>query len=249
MSLILDALKKAEQDRHAGQAPALDEMLIRPSRVSARRPEHQQQDLLLMAAIVAALLFAVVGITYWLWPSSATTAPAAIAAATSAPAPVPATTMSEPEQPAPALRIDPERLAAPFSEEGLDLADTGASEASTMDDLEGDSSAKQPRRQSTDELAMQPALATEQPAPASEPIKPSARPLKQMPASYRNEFPRLVVDVHVYDDNPLRRFVLINSKKYRENDTLIDGPRVTEIAPDGIVVEYRGSQVLLELPR
>ncbi len=70
-----------------------------------------------------------------------------------------------------------------------------------------------------------------------------------MPASFRSEFPKLVVDVHVYDDNPLRRFVLVNGKKYRETDTLLDGPRIVEITPNGLIVEQRGSQVLLELPR
>ena len=244
MSLILDALKKAEQDRHAGQAPVLDEMLVRPTRLAARRPHHQQQDMLLVAAITTAVLFAGAGIVYWLWPSAA---PAPISqpamhAPVIEPAPVEVST------PAPALRVDPERLQAPITdvpEDQLDIADTGASEATTMDDLEGDSTLSARRKPQVSNV---PAESAPQPVPPVEPAVPSARPLKQMPPSFRSEFPKLVVEVHVYDDNPLRRFILVNSKKYRETDTLLEGPRVVEIAPDGVVVDYRGSQVLLELP-
>jgi general secretion pathway protein B len=70
-----------------------------------------------------------------------------------------------------------------------------------------------------------------------------------MPPAFRSEFPRLTVDVHVFDSNPLRRFVMLNGKKYRETDTTLDGPRIIEITPEGVVLEHRGSQVLVELPR
>lgn len=246
MSLILDALKKAEQDRHAGQAPVLDEMLVRPTRVVHRRAQQQQQDLLLVVAIAAAVLFAAAGIAYWLWPSTPTTAPEQ---QTSAPAAVdssPAQATSA--EPVPALRIDPERLQAPLAdvpEAQVDLADTGASEASTMEDLEGDSRQRTRRIPASAELQSEPPASIIAAPTAAE---SSATPLKQMPPSFRNELPKLVVDVHVYDENPLRRFVLVNGKKYRESDTLLDGPRVVEITPDGVIIEHRGSQVLLELP-
>lgn len=249
MSLILDALKKAEQDRHVGQAPVLDEMLVRPTHVVHRHVNRQPQDVALVAAIAAALLFAVAGILYWLWPSTMQK-PAistSLPAVKNAPIQV---APSGPTEPAHALRIDPERLSAPLAdapEEPFDVADTGASEASTMEDLENDGG-QQSRSQRV--LPIEPLPET--PAATivtTPPAAPSARPLKQMPPSFRNEFPKLVVDVHVYDDNPLRRFILVNGKKYREADALLEGPRVIEIAPDGVVVEHRGSQVLLELAR
>ena len=249
MSLILDALKKAEQDRHAGQAPVLDEVLVRPTRMPQRRAQQQQQDLLLVVAIAAAMLFAAAGIAYWLWPSTAPAAPAPPASAAAAANPAPVQTTTTEEEPASALRVDPEHLQAPLAdapEEPFDLADTGASEASTMEDLEGDSSPRANRKPASAEPALEPSAPI---IAAATPAAPSATPLKQMPPSFRNELPRLVVDVHVYDENPLRRFVLVNGKKYRETDTLQDGPRVLEITPDGVIIEHRGSQVLLELPR
>lgn len=258
MSLILDALKKAEQDRNAGQAPALDELLVRPTMARpARRGRNDQRDMLLMAAVIAALLFAAAGLVYWLWPSHATPQPEA--ATTAAPDAESAQAAAEP---APALRVDPERLAPPLGdapEERLDLGDTGASEASTLDELDGEAA---PARRSVPPLIartepsappttpVESAPAPAEPPPAAKPPpEPSVRPLKEMPPGFRSEFPPLSLDVHVYDGNPLRRFALINGKKYRETDTLVEGPRVLEITPFGVIVEHRGSRVLLELPR
>lgn len=251
MSLILDALKKAEQDRNAGQAPALDELLARPPTMAAlqrRGRRQQQQDTLMALAMAAALIFAVIGIAYWLWPRADQTAPptAALAPATS-----PASQLAQADA-APAL--------AELPNEAVDLTETGATEAFTMDDLDGEapavrhSPAPQPTAEPTSPEPS-PFIAPSEPEPAPEPVTIAApppvvavRPLKEMPPAFRNEFPRITLDVHVYDANPLRRFALLNGRKYRETDTLIEGPRVIEITPQGVVVEYRNSKVLLELP-
>lgn len=275
MSLILDALKKAEQDRHAGQAPVLDELLVRRAPPAARR-RNQQQDVAVLAAVIFAVLFAVAGVIYWLWPSRTEPAPSAAestpAVASAAPAAAPTEVAIEPPA---ALRVDPERLEAPVSdlpEDAVQTGDTGAAQAMTMDELDGDAPQRSPTKPPQNDVAApspsQPATAVNSsaiatapenppppvvaatsppsPAPATE---PAVRSLKEMPPSFRSEFPKLTVDVHVYDANPLRRFVLVNGKKYRETDTLLDGPRVVEITPVGVVLEQRGSRVLLELPR
>ncbi|MES2684980.1 MAG: general secretion pathway protein GspB [Pseudomonadota bacterium] len=256
MSLILDALKKAEQDRHAGQAPVLDELLVRRTPV-ARHRHDPQQEVLLAAAAIAALLFAAAGLAYWFWP-----VPQTAAETTAVPAPASSEAAASPGSP---LRIDPERLEAPIADvppDAVETIDTGAAEAMTMDELDGDT--PPPRKPAAAPVVMAPEAAAPvqvRPAPEPEPdvvatppppaapVEPAVRALKDMPPAFRSEFPRLSVDIHVYDDNPLRRFVLVNGKKYRETDTLIDGPRVVEITPDGVIVEQRGSQVLLELPR
>ena len=54
--------------------------------------------------------------------------------------------------------------------------------------------------------------------------------------------PRL--DVHVYDSNPQRRFLLVELKKYREGDTLTNGAVVEEILPDGVQLFYRGTRFI-----
>ena len=57
--------------------------------------------------------------------------------------------------------------------------------------------------------------------------------------------PELHVDIHVYAEEPAERFVFINMKKHRENSQLDEGPVVTEITTDGVILKYQGSTFLL----
>lgn len=52
--------------------------------------------------------------------------------------------------------------------------------------------------------------------------------------------PRL--DVHVYDDEPTRRFILINLQRYVEGDTLGDGAKLEKIMPGSIQLYYEGTR-------
>lgn len=54
------------------------------------------------------------------------------------------------------------------------------------------------------------------------------------------EMPRL--DVHVYDADPQRRFVLISLRKYRAGDRLESGAVIEEILPDGLQMSYQGTR-------
>ncbi|MFQ5608700.1 MAG: general secretion pathway protein GspB [Woeseiaceae bacterium] len=57
--------------------------------------------------------------------------------------------------------------------------------------------------------------------------------------------PDLHVDVHVYSDVPSERFVYINMNKYRENQALDEGPVITEITNDGVILNHRGTAFIL----
>jgi general secretion pathway protein B len=57
--------------------------------------------------------------------------------------------------------------------------------------------------------------------------------------------PDLHLDIHVYSDQSAERFVFINTKKYRENETLAEGPTIRQIAPEGVILEHRGNIFLL----
>jgi general secretion pathway protein B len=57
--------------------------------------------------------------------------------------------------------------------------------------------------------------------------------------------PTLNVDLHVYSTTPSERMVFVNSRKYREGDTLQEGPLVRQITPSGAVLEYNGRDYLL----
>jgi general secretion pathway protein B len=60
--------------------------------------------------------------------------------------------------------------------------------------------------------------------------------------------PELHIDMHVYAKQPPDRFVFINMRKYMEGQTLVEGPRVNEITPDGVVLFYKGQQLHLSRP-
>lgn len=59
------------------------------------------------------------------------------------------------------------------------------------------------------------------------------------------DLPELRIDIHVYGEEPSQRFVFINMNKYREQSRLAEGPLVSEIRADGVVLEYRGRTFLL----
>lgn len=251
MSFILDALQKSERERNAGQTPALDEALTRPLPAPTHRSRRDTETLLMLKTglgVTAAFLLA--GIAWWALSRPDAQAPsedAVVAEAVPAPATEPPTEqpLAVPP-PATAMRVDPERLRAPVA--GPDLGPDAAS----LDELLDETPVEEP---APDELPPPPVDAPVTPAPAEPPPPPppatsaAVRPLKDMPPSFRSEFPALAIQVHVYDSNPLRRFVLVNGKKYRETDTLVEGPRVVEIVPEGVVVEQRGTRVLVENPR
>ncbi len=69
--------------------------------------------------------------------------------------------------------------------------------------------------------------------------------LAQMRVTGADALPPLHLDVHVYSPDPAQRFVFINGHKYVEGATLVEGPRVVRIRPDGVELAYHGQRFLL----
>ncbi len=59
------------------------------------------------------------------------------------------------------------------------------------------------------------------------------------------DLPPLHIDLHVFNENPARRFVSINMNKYRENERLAEGPVVREITREGVILDYNGKAFAL----
>jgi len=59
------------------------------------------------------------------------------------------------------------------------------------------------------------------------------------------QLPDLHIDIHVYSGTRAERFVFINMTKYKENETLSEGPVVSEIVAEGVVLEYLNTRFLL----
>ena len=266
MSFILDALRKAERDRNLGRTPSLGDVTATAPRKPSQRPSPRTLGLI---ALVMGLLI----VTVWLWPRhppvtapppKAEAPPAAVAAAPAPSSePVPAQPMEpvpEPAPPAPEIATavptdatlspdvpaesiddlmaepepEPEPAAAIVDDvPPPEVAATGPASAPTGDALEAD-----------------PAPTLEEAPPPAEPAAASDAPLlRDMPSDYRGAFPALRVDVHVYDDDPARRWVMVNGRKAMEGTTLGEGPTVSRITPEGIVFDFRGRSVLFPLNR
>ena len=54
------------------------------------------------------------------------------------------------------------------------------------------------------------------------------------------------IDVHVYDDDPARRFILVDLQKYREGEILDSGAVVEMINESTIQLNFRGTSFLIE---
>jgi len=54
------------------------------------------------------------------------------------------------------------------------------------------------------------------------------------------DLPPMRLDIHVYSDQPAERFVFINMKKYREGDSLVEGPVLEAITGEGVVLIHQG---------
>ena len=87
------------------------------------------------------------------------------------------------------------------------------------------------------------------PPPEQPAVQPAAPQAAAMPnadeVAARGGVAALHLDLHVYVTQPQQRFIFVNSRKYKEGDTLAEGPLVEQITPDGAVLNFRGSRFKL----
>jgi general secretion pathway protein B len=87
------------------------------------------------------------------------------------------------------------------------------------------------------------------PPPAEPAVRQTRPPADAMPnadeVTARGGVAALHLDLHVYATQPQQRFIFVNSRKYKEGDTLAEGPVVEQITPDGAVLNFQGSRFKL----
>lgn len=285
MSYILDALRRAENDRRHTQGSTLDQITAtqRSAPPSPRRLGLKQGIALLI--IVCTMLAS----TMWWWHRHRARR-AVVQQVTAVPKLIPAgqatppQNRSQPPRTTSATRLPPPpaRPSAMTRPSGNPIED--AERLSSLDDLMPLRPAPQtithpPPRELAQPAVNPPPPSTDQLAPAADQISTGAtssistspmpaatsteiRPvattaadanlpatdntqaLKAMPDSYRADFPQITVQVHVYDNDPTKRWTLIDGKRYREGDTLPQGPKIFKIVPQGIVFDWHGQRVL-----
>lgn len=257
MSILLDALKKSEEQRQLGKTPAVhdsDDYRPEASRGSARvwLP-------LAMSAVAAVLI----GFMVWqqfreptmesvadeqaagqrpLPQIGAAADRPSTAVPTAAPESRTPVESFEPSEPGPGpagMAEDQEReeLARSFNE----FQQTGSDQAGA-----GESDAESPEPE-----APEPAMpASSEPPPqqaASTSGRQESAPVSywELPQNVRDGMPELRVSVMVYAENPEDRFLLINGRRMVEKEAM-QGLVLEEIRRDGAVFRYRNYRFLLK---
>lgn len=245
MSLILDALKRAERERNAEGGPAPGEVSVPAAGRSLPRPRWW----------LVAVALVVIGATAIGWKLWRNRAPHAEPPPVAEPAQAPVIMARPPpvETPAPAVVPGTETVASLD-----DLTDEPVLEPAPLTPAPGPAPAPAPA--AAPAPAPSEAAASAQPAPAPTTTAPAEMPqaltqpaplrkFREMPPDYRADFPALKVEIHVYEKAAQQRFVMVNGRRYREGERLAEGPQIVEIVPEGIVLEYRGEKVLYTLGR
>ena len=80
---------------------------------------------------------------------------------------------------------------------------------------------------------------------AAAPVGELPPSIDDLPAQTTAGLPELSIDLHIYADDPAKRVVFINGRRYQRGGVLVEGPTVEEINREGAVLSYHGRRFLL----
>lgn len=250
MSYILEALRKADEERNLGRVPDLQgaPMDVYPR----RRRIWPWLTGLLVVLVVNALVLLVVFKPQFFQETEVTAQSASMplaentasSSALSGPAQQERSASNTPPQSAPVVVLPPPPLESPAVAANSSSPSTGAWQARPQTDSSELANA-----------AVLPELSTG--APAVPPVSlndpnwdaQSLATLSALPVELQRNLPKLNLDVHVYSQTAGKRFVLINANRYQEGEQLNEGPRLEAITADGAVLSYQGQRFLLPVYR
>lgn len=90
-----------------------------------------------------------------------------------------------------------------------------------------------------------PAAAASSPLASTDPALAGVPSIYELTLAARRSLPALKLNMHVYNDDPTRRFAIIDGARATEGQPLGNDLNVEAIRPDGIVLSYRGERFLL----
>lgn len=215
MSFILDALRKSEIERQRQSGPSMAEFAV--ARTDRRLPVALIAIGFLLAVNLAVVLFFMLRDS----PAPAATAtPAAAASSATSGAPV--------ATPTPTSGNAPEIL-APIDELANTPAQTFGGPATEPPD------------------APDPTLIPDTPVSGPDVTYSEAppAPIDSLAAQGSSELPELSVDLHIFAEDPAKRAVFINGRRYVQGARIKEGPMVVEITREGAVLSYQGRRFLL----
>ena len=239
MSYILEALRKAERERTLGKVPNLGSTHITPS----LSPRRRWPWLLALVALVNGIALAAFYFSS-LQDRAALSWQTLNARHSPIPPPTPTTYPSAAIEPA-------SRVVDRTTSSAVGMLDFDTSSETTVAQeefvyLESAETARIPDRRLDTAHSSQSASPVET-AAEQESWPPPA--LRSLPMVFRSSLPPINVDVHVYSDDPDKRFVLINSRHYREGDQLVEGPLLETIGPQGTVLHFQGQRFTIPVYR
>jgi len=229
MSYILEALKKADQERGVGIVPDLT------TRHEARRPQPRSNRWLW---IVAALLIANAALLVTLLTDRDTEVPAAAQGRAEQQPSLVNDPLTQPVQQTGKVPVGE----APIVQDTVPAATVGKWSTGELVALPESADVQSPERGSP------PAVESAMP---TEPLTSAASTADlqtwyELPAEFRSSLSLPRLDLHVYSEVPQNRFIMVSLRKFREGERLESGLLLEEILPDGMVMSYRGERFLVE---
>lgn len=267
MSYILDALKRAEQERQYGQLPSAT---VTPATEQAREPKR----LLWLVLTVLLLACAVAAISYWFASKRApvinhstqatmesTNNPAAVTSLPPRVRPIAAVMARAPQQNSASL---PARVTAITANPVILSAPTEPTKPPPKPEPKPITIAGKPNlifettRASTwpEDIALVSEPANSKPetttatAAHSQPSTSHANTndsfslpwLSEMPNDFRQSTPSIEIQFHRFTDHPASSFVMIDGQRYHNGDTLKAGPVLERVIEEGLLLQWRNKR-------
>ena len=261
MSILLDALRKSEEQRHLGAAPTLQT----PEAAQAAPYTRRKSWIPVMMGTLTAVFIAWIGLEQFRPPADGTTAAVDVSqvssnansgqseldkpvsqrevvaeadkSAASATTPVKQFSPAAPRPGSPAV-------SARSQAEGAKRPASKAAESVRSFAREPGSAANSPASNSDAQSesgaeSVTPDSATQDENSRLEPYVSESLSYWQLPQSVRESMPELRITVLVYADNAQDRFLLINGGRLREQEELAGGLRLEEIHRDRAIFNFR----------
>lgn len=230
MSLILDALRKADAERERGSVPSLHSQPVAPTSAGTPRRATARPNGLWIAVGVA---IGLAGAATWVMLSSG--APQTSAAARPEPA-SPGTTSATPAPPVAAGAAPPAVTVAPVAGATTSPGTVDRGDAQPV-------AAPAPWRQPEERKDVRTEAKSGTPAPPASSVATVEAPVvsrEQLPPNIRSELPQFAIGGSIYSANPADRSLIVNGQLYREKDRLTQDLSLEEIKLKAAVFSFRG---------
>jgi general secretion pathway protein B len=229
VSLILDALRRADSERERGAVPGLHAQPVPVASADAPRAARatpwQWIALAAGALLLAVLAWVIAGREAPRQAAVPAAAPPVAAASGSPPAPQPSAAAAPVPAVAPPLRAgqaEPQPVAEPAPWPAPDSS----------------------RKAPAEEVAAAPAArapeARKVPSAAAVPSEAPITPREQLPENIRSQLPPLAVGGSIYSSNAADRSLIVDGRILRENDRLNADLTLEQIRPRTAVLRFKG---------